>query len=395
MLRPLKPILLVGIGEPEGSDDYTEVPFDDEKILRQHNIAHVTPSAYTPSLPFLTTMEPATTLLMGDEGVRGDIGLCDMHVNTPLPTTNVRGEDFDVNSPLGEYVVNFLIENMDVADLPRHLVKQHFSYLLKNLSLTKGMSDEPLGNDSKPRSYDVTFSNPLFAFNDNFTLCNDNLLFDEEFKDISSLDLPELTPVIDESTLLVTLPLPCTDVLGNAIVDINLLLGEHLDTLLTEDREIDFNPSRDIEELERLLANDHVPILRVFDEPLGNSDSMPRSSKNSDLFEDLIAEFGLDDSIPTEFDDRYHDSEGDILYFKQLLNDDTSSDVYPKLLPTESSSLNLPLPDPKQICLREVERFDPFFSLTRSSGKMRVMETPSFGFHHMPSPRPAAYSPTE
>ncbi|GJS89239.1 hypothetical protein Tco_0771875 [Tanacetum coccineum] len=67
MLRPLKPIQLVSIREPEGSDDYTEVPFDDEQILRQHNIAHVTPPAYTSSLLFLTTMEPATTLLMRDE----------------------------------------------------------------------------------------------------------------------------------------------------------------------------------------------------------------------------------------------------------------------------------------------------------------------------------------
>ncbi|GKD34577.1 hypothetical protein Tco_1250086, partial [Tanacetum coccineum] len=48
-------------------------------------------------------------------------------------------------------------------------------------------------------------------------------------------------------------PLPCTDVLGDVIVDIDLLLREHLDTLSTMDMEIDFNPSRDIEELEQLL----------------------------------------------------------------------------------------------------------------------------------------------
>ncbi|GKB83162.1 reverse transcriptase domain-containing protein [Tanacetum coccineum] len=41
----------------------------------------------------------------------------------------------------------------------------------------------------------------------------------------------------------------------------------------------------------------------------------------------------------------------------------------------------------------EVVRFDPFLSLTQSVSMTRVMETPSFGFHHMPSPRPAAYSP--
>ncbi|GJU86639.1 hypothetical protein Tco_1294185 [Tanacetum coccineum] len=281
---------------------------------------------------------------------------------TPLPTTDVREEDFDINSPLGEQVVDFLMENVDVAGLPRHLVKQLFSHLLKNPSLTKGMSDEPLGDDSKPRSYDVTFSNPLFDFNDDFTLCNDNPLFDEEFEDISSLDPPELTPVIDESTLLVTLPLPCTDVLGDAIVDIDLLLGEHLDTLSTGDREIDFNPSRDIEELERLLADDPVPVPRVFDDPLGNSDSMSRSSETSDLFEELIAEIGLDDSIPIGIDDRYYDSEGDILFFEQLLNEDTSFDVSHGVLPKKSILLVTPPPASKQFSLREVERFDPFFS---------------------------------
>nr|GEU55126.1 hypothetical protein [Tanacetum cinerariifolium] len=113
---------------------------------------------------------------------------CDIPFNTPLPTTYVREEDFDINSPLGEYVVDFLMENVDVADLPRHLVKQLFSHLVKNLSLTKRMFDDTFGHDSKPRSYDVTLSNPLFDYNDDFILCNDNLLFDEEFKGISSLD---------------------------------------------------------------------------------------------------------------------------------------------------------------------------------------------------------------
>nr|GEW04856.1 hypothetical protein [Tanacetum cinerariifolium] len=49
-----------------------------------------------------------------------------------------------------------------------------------------------------------------------------------------------------EYSMPIDLPLPCTDVLGDTIVDIGLLLGEHLDTLSTEDMEIDFNPIRDI-----------------------------------------------------------------------------------------------------------------------------------------------------
>ncbi|GKC77735.1 hypothetical protein Tco_1128509, partial [Tanacetum coccineum] len=143
---------------------------------------------------------------------------------------------------------------------------------------------------------------------------------------------------------------------------VNLPLGEPLDTLLTGDREIDFNPSRDIEELERLLASDPVPVPRVFDDPLCNSDSMFRSSETSDLFKELITEIDLYDSIPIGIDDRYYDSEGDILFFKQFFNEDTSFDVSPTLLPKESSLLVTPLPDSEHICLRKVERFDQFFS---------------------------------
>ncbi|GKE21499.1 hypothetical protein Tco_1433011 [Tanacetum coccineum] len=225
--------------------------------------------AYTPSLPFLATMEPIDTLLIGDEVISttpareidefikssvNDLvpipmesevtsdsnSECDMP--TPLPTTDVREEDFDINSPLGEQVVDFLMENVDVAGLPRHLVKKLFNHLVKNQSLTKRMSDEPLGDDSKPRSYDVTFSNSLFDFNDNFTLGNDNPLFNEELKDISILDPPKSAPLNYE--------------------------------------------------------------------PLGNPDSVSRSLETTDLIlEELTAEIGLDDLIPTKIDDWYYDSE--------------------------------------------------------------------------------------
>ncbi|GKB24036.1 hypothetical protein Tco_0863437 [Tanacetum coccineum] len=271
----------------------------------------------------LLTKEPLDTLLMGDEVIITtparendefikssvddlvsiprelevtsvcDYLECDMPVIIPLPTTDVREENFDINSPLGEYVIDFLMENEDVAGFPRDLVKQLFSYLVKQTSSTKRMSIEPLGDYSKPRSYDVTFSNSLFDFNDDYTLCYNNLLFDEEFEDISSLDPPKSAPLNYE--------------------------------------------------------------------PLSNSDSVSRSLETSDLnLEELTAEIGLDDSIPTKIDDGYYDSEGDILFLEHLFIEETFFDPTPV-----------------------------------SGGKTRVMETPSFGFHHMISPRPAAYSPNE
>ncbi|GJV37632.1 hypothetical protein Tco_1410109 [Tanacetum coccineum] len=269
-------------------------------------------------------MEPADTILMGDEDistilaretdkfikssvddlvpilreseVTSDSNLeCDMPVNRPLLTTDVREENFDINSPLEEYVVDFLIENEDIISLPIHLVKQLFSYLVKHP--TKRMSDEPLGYDLKLRSYDVTFSNSLFDFNDDFTLCNDNSLFDGEFEDISSMDPPKSAPLNYE--------------------------------------------------------------------PLGNPNSVSRSLQTSDLnLEELTSEIGLDDSIPTEIDDGYYDSEGDILFLEHLLIEETFSDPTSAVLPKKSTLLVTPPPASKQFSLREVEIFDPFFSLT-------------------------------
>ncbi|GJY21559.1 hypothetical protein Tco_0394125 [Tanacetum coccineum] len=135
---------------------------------------------------FIKSSVDDLVLIPNESKVTSDSYLeCDMPVNTPLPTIDDMEENFDINSPLGEHVVNFLMENEDIPNLPRHLVKQLISHLVKNPSSTKRVSNEPLGDDSKPRSYDVTFLNSLFEFNDDYTLCYYNLLFDDEFEDIS------------------------------------------------------------------------------------------------------------------------------------------------------------------------------------------------------------------
>ncbi|GKC05211.1 hypothetical protein Tco_0996821 [Tanacetum coccineum] len=249
LLRTLKPNPLVDEEEPEGSDDYIEVPFDDEQIQRQHYIAQVTPPAYTSSLPFLTTMEPADAFLMGDEVIsntpakendkiikssvdnlvliprESEVTLynnleCDMPVNIPLPTTDVREEKSDINSPLGEHVVDFLMEIEDISDLPRHLVKQLFSYLVKHPSSTKRMSDEPLGNpDSVSRSLETSDLNleeltTEIGLDDSIStkiddgyydsegdiLFLEHLLIEETFSDLTPIVLPK------KSTILVTPP---------------------------------------------------------------------------------------------------------------------------------------------------------------------------------------------
>ncbi|GJV35156.1 hypothetical protein Tco_1407633, partial [Tanacetum coccineum] len=134
----LKPIPLVGVGEPEGTDDYTGVPFDDEQILKYYNIAQVTPLAYTPTPPVLATMELLDTFLMGDEVIstipkrendefikssvdnlvliprESELTLdstdleCSMPIDPPLPCTDVLGDTIlDIDLPFGEHLDTF------------------------------------------------------------------------------------------------------------------------------------------------------------------------------------------------------------------------------------------------------------------------------------------------
>ncbi|GJY46677.1 hypothetical protein Tco_0435740 [Tanacetum coccineum] len=165
--------------ESKGSDDYIEVTLDEEQCLSDHYTAPVTPPpfAYTPTPPVLATMEPLDTFLMGDEVIN---------------TIPAKENDEFIKSSFDDFV--------------------------------------PI-----PREFELT---------------------------LDSTDL--------ECSMPIDPPLPCTDVLGDTIVDIDLPFGEHLDTLSMRDRETEFNP-RDIK------TNDLIPVPWVFDEPLGNSDSMPRS----------------------------------------------------------------------------------------------------------------------
>ncbi|GJR31214.1 hypothetical protein Tco_1107446, partial [Tanacetum coccineum] len=140
-------------------------------------------------------------------------------------------------------------------------------------------------------------------------------------------------------------PLPCTDVLGDAKVDIDLPFGEHLDTLSTGDREIDFNPS-DLETI------DPVPDPRMFEVPLGNDDFISRS------FDVTISNplFNFDENYSLIIDKKKFDDD-----FEDLCNLDPTKST-PVI--DEATLLVTPLPDFKEISLREVERFDLFFSLT-------------------------------
>ncbi|GKA88807.1 hypothetical protein Tco_0810619 [Tanacetum coccineum] len=198
LLRTLKPNSPAG--EPDGSDDYTEVTLDEEQCLFDHYSAPVTPSplAYTPSIPFLATMEPVDTFLMGDEVISTILAReIDEFIKSsvddlvPIPRESEVTSDQHLDTlSTRDREIDFNLSK-DIEELERLLVDDPVP--------VPRVFDAPLGNsDSISRSYDVTFSNPLFDFNDDYTLCYDNPFFNEEFEDISSLDPPKSTPVIDK-----------------------------------------------------------------------------------------------------------------------------------------------------------------------------------------------------
>ncbi|GJX94279.1 hypothetical protein Tco_0348865 [Tanacetum coccineum] len=128
---------------------------------------------------------------------------CSMPLDSPpLPRLDVLGKrKVDTDLPFGEHLDTLLAGDREIDFNPIRDIEELERLLVDDPVPVPKVFDEPLGNsDSVPRSYDVTFSNPPFDFNDDYALCYDNPLFDEELEDISSLDPPESTPVIDEST---------------------------------------------------------------------------------------------------------------------------------------------------------------------------------------------------
>ncbi|PWA44544.1 hypothetical protein CTI12_AA524600 [Artemisia annua] len=105
-----------------------------------------------------------------------------------LPRLVVVGDEkLDIDLPFGEH-----IDTLSMGDREIDFKTSDIESLPANDPIPiPSMSYEPLGNsESISRSFDVTISNPLFDFDDNFTFRVDNKIFDDEFEDLCSLDPP-------------------------------------------------------------------------------------------------------------------------------------------------------------------------------------------------------------
>ncbi|GJY08250.1 hypothetical protein Tco_0375304 [Tanacetum coccineum] len=196
--------------------------------------------------------------------------------------------------------------------------------------------DKSLSDEDVPEDNVKIYLNPLFEFDDKYISSDVNPLSDEVLENIESKD--SYVSNLDESALLVT---PLSD--------------------FNEDE--CFNPGGNIDEIEFLLHRDPstnkisvVSILEgITDEPPleENDDLFDLESKTNEwkkilydapindlMTKDKIFDPGgdideidafLDIDISTDIEDGYHDSKGDIIYLESLLFDDTIPNLPPKV----------------------------------------------------------------
>ncbi|GJX47431.1 hypothetical protein Tco_0272621 [Tanacetum coccineum] len=188
--------------------------------------------------------------------------------------------------------------------------------------------DESLSDEDVPEDNFKIYSNPFFEFDDEYISNDVNPLFDDVLEDIECKDSYDSN--LDESTFLVT---PLSD----------------------SNEDECFTPSDDVELL--LHHDSSTPMISVVSILEGFTNKPPleendvlfdlESKKNEwkkilydDPIDDLIFNPGgyiyeidafLDIDISTDIEDGYHDSEGYILYLESLLSNDTILSLPPEV----------------------------------------------------------------
>ncbi|GJY68867.1 hypothetical protein Tco_0471849 [Tanacetum coccineum] len=285
---------------------------DDDSIPLTDIIARYSPSvAITSSPPDLPTEEPEDSLIMGDE-----------HLDT-IPE---KESDELIKSSV-ENLVPIAIESEDFSD-------------------NESECDVPECDETSPTF--TTFSNPLFDSNDDFTSSDDESLSDEDvpmenFKIYSNplFDNEEIiSPKIDphyfkvESNLVESLL--NRDILIDSSPKFDYLLEEfsgeltHIDPIPSEIDKADFDLEEEIRLVENLLYDNSSPRppeeinLEIADTILKSLSPSPIPVADSDShMEEIDVFLASDDSMPPGIEDDDYDSEGDIHFLEELLNNDS------------------------------------------------------------------------
>ncbi|GKD79739.1 hypothetical protein Tco_1342360, partial [Tanacetum coccineum] len=191
--------------------------------------------------------------------------------------------------------------------------------LSEDLSDNESECDVPVCDDFSPNF--TSFFNPLFDSNDDFTSSDDESFFEE---DVLKSDLIE--SLLNRDISMVSSP------------KIDLLLEEfsgelaHIDLIPPGINEADFDPEEDIRLVEKLLYDNSSPQppeelnSEISDAIIESFSPSPIPVEDSDsLMVEIDIFLAPDDSIPLGIENDDYDSEGDVLFLKELLNDDSIS----------------------------------------------------------------------
>ncbi|GJS98818.1 hypothetical protein Tco_0819988 [Tanacetum coccineum] len=285
---------------------------DDEYTIQYREYLENSSNAITPDLP---TEEPDNSLSMGDE-----------HLSI-IPETE------------SDKLIKSSVENL----VPIQSESEDFSD-------NESECDVPVCDDF------TTFSNPLFDSDDDFSFSDDesfsdedvpkenfkiylNPLFDEEIIS-SKIDLHHFNA---ESDLIESLR--NRDISTVSYPNIDYLLEEfsgeltHINLIPPGINKADFDPEEEIRLIEELLYDNSSPRppkesnSEISDATIESSSPSPIHVEDSDsLMEEIDLFLDPDDSIPPGIKSDDYDSEGDILFLKELLSNDSLS-----LPETESS----------------------------------------------------------
>nr|GEZ60504.1 hypothetical protein [Tanacetum cinerariifolium] len=278
---------------------------------------------------------------------------------------------------MGDEHLDTILEK-ELDEFIKSSVENLVSSLSESEDISDGECDLPLCDDF-PKSHLVTFSNPLFNIDNDFTSSDDESFFEEDvpmenFKIFSSppFDLDEeiistkVNPIqneVLESITLIPLGIDYFDAESNLIesllnrntsIDstfkIDSLLedfsGElaHTDLIPPGINEADCDPEEDIHLVERLLYDNSSPRpLKEFNSE--NSDAIIESfspyhipvEDSDSLMEEIDLFLTPNDSMPPGIDNDDYDSERDILLLEELPSNDSLS-----LLENESFHFYVP-----------------------------------------------------
>ncbi|GJZ01200.1 hypothetical protein Tco_0519161, partial [Tanacetum coccineum] len=194
--------------------------------------------------------------------------------------------------------------------------------------------DKSLSDEDVPKENVKIYSNPLFELDDEYISSNVNPLFDEDEFVAPGDDIEFLlhrdpsTPTINIVSILEgfidELPLEENDDLFDLESKTNdwkkVLYTAPIDDLMTKDKF--FDPGGDIDEIDVVKINPNN--LPLFDDDKTNKVvyELHHKAKASLEVEIILTDAFLDVDFSTDIEDGYHDSEGDIIYLESLLNND-------------------------------------------------------------------------